>query len=51
MRTRALYLALPILILQLQQPAEAVDIFGLKIFEKKKTSWTTSSLKTTSAMR
>jgi outer membrane protein assembly factor BamD len=38
MRTRALYLALPILILQLQQPAEAVDIFGLKIFEKKKPS-------------
>jgi outer membrane protein assembly factor BamD len=36
MRKRALYLALPILILQLQQPVEAVDIFGLKIFDKKK---------------
>jgi outer membrane protein assembly factor BamD len=38
MRKRALYLALPILMLQLQQPAEAVDIFGLKVFEKKKPS-------------
>ena len=36
MRKRALYLALPILILHLPQPAEAVDVFGFKFFEKKK---------------
>ena len=36
MRKSALYLALPILFLQLQQPVEAVDVFGFKVFEKKK---------------
>ena len=36
MRKCALYLALPILILHFPQPAEAVDVFGFKFFEKKK---------------
>ncbi len=36
MRKRALYLALPILILTLPQPSSAVDVFGFKVFEKKK---------------
>lgn len=36
MRKRALYLALPILFLHLQSPVQAVDIFGFKVFEKKK---------------
>ena len=38
MRKRALYLAIPIVMLHIPQPASAVDIFGLKLFEKKKPS-------------
>ncbi|MEK0450863.1 MAG: repeat containing protein [Verrucomicrobiota bacterium] len=38
MRKSALYLAIPIVMLHMPQPASAVDIFRLKIFEKKKPS-------------
>ena len=36
MRKRVLLLALPIFLVQFPTPVEAVDIFGLKLFEKKK---------------
>ncbi len=38
MRKRALYLVIPIVLLHIPQPAEAVDVFGFKLFEKKKQS-------------